>query len=68
MFYRTDDPLADFDRWDAEQQAALDKLPKCAECGEPIQSEKCFDLGNGVICEDCLENNHTHWTEDYENT
>lgn len=33
----TDDPVADFDRYDAEQQ--LDSLPVCECCGEPIQQE-----------------------------
>ena len=63
--YITDDPLRDFARHDAEQAAALSRLPKCAECGEPIQSEKCYEVDGGVICEVCLENNHTHWVEDY---
>lgn len=65
MFYVTDDPIADFNRWDAEQQAKLDKLPKCAECGEPIQSEECYELDCGVICPECLEDNHKHWVEDF---
>lgn len=65
MAFRTDDPRADFNRWDAEQQSKLDKLPKCAECGEPIQTEKCYEVDGGLICADCLENNHMHWVEDY---
>ena len=65
MFYRTDDPLADFNRWDAEQQAALDKLPKCTECDEPIQDEHCYEINDELICEQCLNENHKKWTEDY---
>lgn len=30
---RTDDPVADFDRYDAEQQQQLDSLPVCECCG-----------------------------------
>lgn len=64
--YYTDDPLRDFARHDAEQQAELDRLPECAECGKPIQSEKCYERIDGeLICEECLENNHMHWVEDY---
>lgn len=63
--YYTDDPLKDFDRYEAEQQRYLDSLPKCAECGEPIQSEKCYEIDGELICQDCLENNHMHWVEDY---
>ena len=65
MFYRTGDPLADFDRWDAEQQAALNKLPKCTECGEPIQSEELFEFDGKLICPEYLDGNHKHWVEDY---
>ena len=65
--YYTDDPLRDFERYDAEQQAELDKLPICAECGKPIQSEKCCEIDGGVICEGCLENNHMRWVDDYIN-
>ena len=58
MFYVTDDPIADFNRWDAEQQAKLDKLPKCAECGEPIQDDYCYEFNDSYLCEECLNENH----------
>ena len=64
MFY-SDDPLADFERYDAEQQAKLDKLPCCCECDEPIQSEACYEINGELICEECLENNHKKWVEDF---
>ena len=64
MFY-TDDPLNDFANWDAEQQRRLDKLPKCSECGEPIQTEECYEINDELICPDCMETNHRKWVEDY---
>lgn len=54
----TDDPIADFERYDAEQQAQLDKLPVCCECDEPIQGEYCYEINGEYICEECLEYNH----------
>jgi formylmethanofuran dehydrogenase subunit E len=54
----TDDPIADFARHDAEQQEELEKLPVCSECGEPIQSEYCYEIDGEYICEECLECNH----------
>lgn len=51
----TDDPLADFNRHDAKQQAGLDKLPKCDYCGQPIQDDHYFDINGDAICPDCLE-------------
>lgn len=61
----TGNPLADFDRHDAEQQKQLDKLPKCYECGEPIQTDECYELNGELICPECLKDNHRKWVEDY---
>lgn len=50
----TDDPIADFHRHDAEQEAKLEKQPYCCECGEPIQEEKAVQLPNGDwYCKQC---------------
>lgn len=38
----TDDPVADYDRYDAEQTRELEKLPRCSECDHPIQGEECW--------------------------
>lgn len=65
MFYRTDDPVADFDRYDREHQKALAKLPVCSECDEPITDDMCYEINGEVICPECLDNNHKHWVEDY---
>lgn len=53
----TDDPVFDAERYTAEQEAELDKLPKCADCGHPIQDE--------LICPDCLDSNYRRETDDY---
>lgn len=34
---RTDDPIADAERYAAEQDRRLDKLPVCECCGKAIQ-------------------------------
>lgn len=61
----TDDPIADFERYDAEQQAELDKLPVCEYCGEHIQSDYYFEIEGVIICEDCLNDNFRKDIEDY---
>lgn len=62
---RTNDPLADFLRHDAQQAAELDKLPKCDYCGKPIQDEKLYELKDGCkVCPGCIEECEK-WTEDY---
>lgn len=61
----TDDPIADFHRHDAEQQAELDKLPVCADCGEPVQDDHYYLINDEVICPDCLDSNYRKDIEDY---
>lgn len=53
-----------WERHDAEQQKALERLPKCSDCGEPIQSEDYFEFDCYFYCEDCVSN-HRKSTEDF---
>ena len=64
MFY-TDDPAKDYDSYCLEQQKRLKELPKCCECGEPIDSDCYYDFDGYFYCESCLEGNHRKLTEDY---
>ena len=52
-------------RYEAEQQAKLDKLPKCEYCGEPITDEHLYDINGDIICEECLNDNFRKPVEDY---
>ena len=57
-----------FDKWsehNRQQEEALKKLPECYECGEPIQTEECYEINGELICPGCLEENHRKRTEDY---
>lgn len=62
-------PLLDnydlFCRHEAEQEAALRKLPVCSECGDPIQADELFEINDELICPQCMVDNHRKWTEDY---
>lgn len=64
MFY-SDDPIRDFERHDSGQARELKRLPICAECGEPIQDEHCFEINDELICEECLNQNHRKYVDDY---
>lgn len=44
-----------FRRHDAEQEKALKGLPRCEECGEPIQEEECYKIGDMLFCEECID-------------
>lgn len=52
--YYSDDPIADFERYDEDVQIRLDKLPKCEECHNPIQDEEAYYINGCWICEDCM--------------
>lgn len=61
----SDDPIADFDAYDREQAKEMDKLPRCEHCGEPIQDEYFYLIGDEAYCADCLESEFCKRTEDY---
>ncbi len=63
--YYSDEPLKDFDRYDADQQAKLDKLPKCSDCGKSIQDEHFYLINDEAICQNCLDSNYRKDIEDY---
>ena len=52
--YRTDDPIADFNRHDYEEQKRLASRPTCSVCGEPITTETAYRFNDELICEDCM--------------
>ncbi len=59
MTFRSNDPLEDFAREDADIARAEKMLPKCSFCGDVITSEYykhfCLMGREYIICDDCLE-------------
>lgn len=53
--YYSDDPNADFDRYDRDQQKWLDSRPRCYYCEEPIQTDACYCVAGHKYCLDCAE-------------
>ncbi len=49
-----DGNLAFLDEHEREQDEALESLPKCDQCVEPIQDDYYFEINGEHICEDCL--------------
>lgn len=57
-----------YDLWEdheAEQEKGLEKLPVCENCGQPIQSERCYIINDSFICPDCLESDFGHDTDEF---
>lgn len=53
--YFTDNPVADAERYMAEQEEELKKLPVCDFCNEPIQDDFYYDIESVIVCETCLD-------------
>lgn len=53
------DPHMDFLREEERRQKWLDSRPVCDCCGEPIQEDYYFFIGDDErICEDCMIGNY----------
>lgn len=61
----TDDPLRDFLSHDAEQQDALDRTPRCENCGKPIQDENLYHILGYIFCEECIETEFKKSTDNF---
>ena len=53
MWY-SDDPVADFNRYDSYLEKKLSNMPKCGSCGEHIQDDYLYDVDGNVYCEECF--------------
>ena len=63
--YITDNPVRDWDSYCEQKDRMLSRLPRCCECGEPIQEEACYELEQGkYTCPVCLDELYHRWTDD----
>ena len=53
--YRSDNPIADAERYLAKEEANLENLPECECCGEPITDEFAFLVDDRWYCECCID-------------
>lgn len=65
VFYRTDDPVKDAERYDAEQEAELKKMPKCSYCKEHIQEGFLWEIEGELYCEEHAHELFRKDTADY---
>ncbi len=64
MFFFTDDPVADAERYYAEQEREWEKRPKCSICDETIGDEYCYEINDELICQECLDENFRKCVDD----
>ena len=58
MFYRTDDPLADFNRHEEDLEKAYKDAPTCCYCGERIQDAFAFHIDQEWFHEECMRSEY----------
>ena len=57
-----------YDLWEAheaEQEQALEKLPYCEICGNPIQDEHLYLINDEFVCQECLDRDFRKDVDDY---
>lgn len=61
----TNNPLADFHRFDAECEDRLERRPICECCKEHIQDDGAYETDDGLICEECMDGKISEWKNDH---
>lgn len=61
----TDDPIADFNRYDAEQEEAMKKYPECAECGLRITDDYYYEVEGEILCEEHMNERYRKSVDNY---
>jgi hypothetical protein len=52
---RTDDPIADAERYYASLEEKAKDLPLCSQCGERIYEDYAYMIEGDYVCEDCID-------------
>jgi hypothetical protein len=65
MYFRSGDPLDDFDRYDRMMASREARLPVCDRCHQRINEDEYFDIEGEILCEDCMRDRYSRSTEDY---
>lgn len=53
--YRTDDPITDFHRHDAEQEKMLESCEGCDKYGDAIQDDHYYNIDGIIYCPNCID-------------
>lgn len=64
-YFRSGDPLDDFERLERENERYAKRCPVCCHCGEPIMDNKMFVINDNYYHIECAEDEFMKWTEDY---
>lgn len=65
VFFYSDDPIKDFERWDEDQNKWLEHHPKCEHCHEHIQEERLMNIEGLLYHTECAIEVYGEWTEEH---
>lgn len=51
--------------YEREQERRLAMYPRCSSCNETITDDVYYVINDRIYCEDCLNDQFGHSTEDY---
>lgn len=60
-----EDNYSMWERHEQELEAALERLPVCEECENPIQDDYTWNIGGELLCPDCAAKRYRRNTEDF---
>ena len=49
------EPIDDFNKRQIEYYEWISTLPKCSDCGEPIEDEYYYEVDGKIYCDRCIE-------------
>lgn len=64
-YFRSGDPLDDYDRYDRMMAAKEARLPICDKCHQRINEDRYFYIDGEILCEDCMHDEYGRSTEDW---
>jgi transposase len=62
--FRSNDPIADFQRRERERQEWEDSLPHSDHCDEPVD-DYVYDIDGEILCIQCMIDKYRRDAEDY---
>lgn len=65
MSYRTDNPVADAERYANDAEGWLMRRPRCILCKDHIQQDRAIRYKGGLVCEDCEDDLMRNLFEEY---
>lgn len=65
MPFYSDNPVADYDRYDAYLARQEARLPVCDDCDKPIHGDDYYEIDGEILCEECMKDRYRRSVADW---